>query len=89
MRAAPAEIVDVPDPFFGALAAAAATRAEAVVDCGGVRRIDVPSAHALRDVAAKLEEHGKRLELRRVNALVVALLEATGVSALATVVPRH
>ena len=86
---APAEIVDNPDAFFGAIAAAAASRADVVIDCSGLQRIDVPSAQTLRNVAAKLEEHGKRLELRQPNALVVALLEVTGVSALATVVPRH
>ncbi|HVB47914.1 MAG TPA: STAS domain-containing protein [Burkholderiales bacterium] len=85
---APAEIVNNPEAFFRAVLAAAGTRAEVVVDCGALRRIDVPSAQTLRNVAAKLAEHGKRLELRHANPLVVALFEVIGVSARATVVPR-
>ncbi|HVC12976.1 MAG TPA: STAS domain-containing protein [Burkholderiales bacterium] len=85
---APAEIVNNPEAFFRAILAAAGTRAEVVVDCSALRRIDVPSAQTLRNVAAKLAEHGKRLELRHANLLVVALFEVIGVSARATVVPR-
>lgn len=86
---APAEIADNAQPFLRAIAQAAESRAHVVVDCGRLRRIDVAAARALHQLAASFEAHGRRLELRQANALVVALLESTGVSALSTVVPRE
>lgn len=85
---APEEIVENADAFLREIVAAGQRREQVIVDCSDLRRVDVASARSLRQLAAGLEEHGKRLELREVNALVVALLEAIGVSAVSTVVPR-
>lgn len=85
---APAEIVENTDALCREIVCAAQRRAQVVVDCSDLRRVDVVSARSLRQLAASLEEHGKRLELREINAHVVALLEATDVSAVSTVVPR-
>ncbi len=89
MLRAPREILGASEEFFRGLDGAAAGRAHVVVDCSELKRVDFVSAGGLLNAAMRLRERNAKLELRNANALVAALLEVMGVSALATVTARR
>lgn len=75
-------------PFVARLEEAVRTRTRVPLDLSATDRVDFEMAGVLLNLAADLAERGKRLEIRHPNALVAALLEAIGATALATVVQR-
>jgi len=86
---APGEITGEDSVFFKELDAFAETRTLVHVDLSGLRRMDFVAAGGLLNTVIRLDEAGKQLELQRPNALVTALLDMVGVTALAKVVPRR
>jgi anti-anti-sigma regulatory factor len=77
------------EPHFGRLLAAARGRPQVVIDCGQLRRLAFSAASALLGPLRKMRQDGATVELRNVNALVAALLNLLGVSALVSVQQRR
>ncbi len=77
------------EPQFGRMLAEARTRAHLQIECRYLQRMGFSAASALLTHVMKLQSSGVRVEFRNVNPLVAALLTLLGVSAVATVLPRH
>ena len=69
--------------FFEALDAFATERAEVVIDCRGLRRLDFVAAGELLNHLVALRTGGKYVVFRDVNQLVAALMAVMGIHDLA------
>jgi ABC-type transporter Mla MlaB component len=76
------------EPWFGRLAAAAATSRHVVIQCRYLRRMAFSSGTTLLALVMKLQGGGVKVEFRDVNALVAALFFLVGISAATTVQVR-
>lgn len=76
------------EPWFGRLAAAAATSRHVVIQCRYLRRMAFSSGTTLLALVMKLQGGGVKVEFRDVNALVAALFFLVGISAVTTVQVR-
>ena len=86
--ALPAEVAGGVDGLMQRIDLAAALQDRVTLDCARTSRIDVAAAGAPRPLAERSASGGKPIEIRHPNALVSALLEATGVTAHAKVLER-
>ena len=77
------------EPHFGRLVAAARQQAQVAIDCSHLRRLAFSAGSALIGALRKMQQGGSTVELRNVNALVVALLNLLGVTSIAPVHPRR
>jgi anti-anti-sigma regulatory factor len=85
----PGEIEGFNHFIFEELRTYSASRSVVQVDLSGLKRIDFWAAMHLIGFATQLNAEGKRLEFSAPNALVSEWLEALGLSAVASVVPRR
>ena len=76
-------------PLFGRLMTAARSQPRLTVECRHLRRMAFSAASALLGHVIKLQQLGTTVEFRNVNALVGALLQLLGVSAVAEVQLRR
>jgi ABC-type transporter Mla MlaB component len=76
-------------PLFGRMMAAPRSQARLVVECRHLRRMAFSAASALLGHVIKLQQMGTTVEFRNVNALVGALLQLLGISAVAEVQLRR
>jgi len=84
------EIVGRAQDVLAALRARAAERAEVVVDCRHLRRLDFVAAGELLNEVVALRTGGKYLVFREVNQMVTALMTVMGLPDLVDVRPlRH
>jgi anti-anti-sigma regulatory factor len=74
--------------FLGGIEEAARTRKLVLLDFSDTLRMDFATAGKLLNLVTNLHAHGKRLEIRYPSALVCALLDVVGATALASVVQR-
>ncbi len=74
---------------FEELTIYSATRSLVQVDLSGLKRIDFWAATHLVGIANQLTAEGKRLELLEANPLVSEWLDALGLNAAASIVPRR
>ena len=77
------------EPMFGRMMASARTQPRLVVECRHLRRMGFSAASALLGHVIKLQQLGTTVEFRSVNALVGALLQLLGISAVAEVQLRR
>ena len=73
------------EPLFGRMLAGARSQARLTVECRHLRRMAFSAASALLGHVIKLQQLGTTVEFHNVNALVGALLQLLGVSAVAEV----
>jgi ABC-type transporter Mla MlaB component len=83
------DIVGDGEPLFGRMLASARSQPRLVVECRHLRRMAFSAASALLGHVIRLQQLGTALEFRNVNALVGALLQLLGVSAVAEVQLRR
>jgi anti-anti-sigma regulatory factor len=77
------------EPVFGRLVTAARQQPRLVVECRHLRRMGFSAASALLGHVIRLQQLGSTVEFRNVNALVGALLQLLGISAMAEVQLRR
>jgi anti-anti-sigma regulatory factor len=77
------------EPVFSRLASAARQQSRLVVECRNLRRMGFSAASALLGQVIRLQQLGTTVEFRNVNALVGALLQLLGISAMAEVQLRR
>jgi ABC-type transporter Mla MlaB component len=77
------------EPLFGRMMASARSQPRLTVECRHLRRMAFSAASSLLGNMIKLQQLGTTVEFRNVNALVGALLQLLGVSAVAEVQLRR
>jgi len=77
------------EPLFGRMMTSARSQPRLVVECRHLRRMAFSAASALLGHVIKLQQLGATVEFRNVNALVGALMQLLGVSAVAEVQLRR
>jgi anti-anti-sigma regulatory factor len=83
------EIAGDGEPMFGRMLAAARVQPRLAVECRYLRRMGFSAASTLLGHIIKLQQLGTTVEFRNVNALVGALLQLLGISAMAEVQLRR
>jgi anti-anti-sigma regulatory factor len=83
------DVVGDGEPLFGRMLASARQQPRLVVECRHLRRMGFSAASALLGQVIKLQQLGTTVEFRNVNALVGALLQLLGISAMAEVQLRR
>jgi ABC-type transporter Mla MlaB component len=77
------------EPLFGRMMVGARSQQRLTVECRHLRRVAFSAASALLGHVIKLQQLGTTVEFRNVNALVGALLQLLGISAVAEVQLRR
>jgi ABC-type transporter Mla MlaB component len=83
------DVVADGEPLFSRMMAGARSQPRLVVECRHLKRMAFSAASALLGHVIKLQQLGTTVEFRNVNALVGALLQLLGVSAVAEVQLRR
>jgi len=83
------DIVGDGEPLFGRMKVGARSQQRLTVECRHLRRVAFSAASALLGHVIKLQQLGTTVEFRNVNALVGALLQLLGISAVAEVQLRR
>ena len=83
------DIIGDGEPLFGRLLASARSQPRLLIECRHLRRMGFSAASALLGHVIKLQQLGTTVEFRNVNALVGALLQLLGISAVAEVQLRR